>query len=120
MPAIWIGVAEFVVVPVIAGLPQHHIEPKTMAQVNPLPADIADTLFKFGTTMGVADKVALPLACACPQQDTVPFDSSAQVWFQPMAIAATPLKPDTATGLVEHATRPGPHVLGPVLVPLPS
>jgi len=34
-------------------------------------------------------------------------------------MAITPLKPDTATGVVEHA-EPSEHVSGPVLVPSPS
>src|SRR5262249_31600268 len=43
-----------------------------------------------------------------PQHATVPPESSAQVRYSPAAIAVTPVRPETATGVVREVVVPSP------------
>ena len=95
--------------------PQHHAPPSSViAQLKLLPAPMAIApLPRPDTATGTLRRVVVPSPSwpllLKPQHSTAPACVSAQVWYEPMFTAATPLpRPVTATGRELLALAPCP------------
>jgi len=122
------GVDEFVVVPFPNSpdqfKPQHRTVPsERTAHASAMPAAMAVTPERLGTFTGVVAHASLLLVHVwgllaianpsspspfAPQHATVPSAISAQVLYQPVAMAVAPVMPDTGTGVVAFVVDPLP------------
>ena len=94
--------------------PQHFTRPgESRAQVCAAPEETAMTSVSPVTCVGfkLSSVVPLPVRSSTPilpQHLTPPVDSRAQVWFQPLEIATTPVRPGTSTGFSLSSFVPSP------------
>jgi hypothetical protein len=108
------------------------VPPASSAQAKLLPTETAVAVLMPETATGVVEHedplhvcgpLVVPLPSSPwllpPQHSTLPPVSSAQADPPLKEMAVAPLRPETATGVVEHG-HPLLHVCGPLLVPLPS